>query len=80
MSGGAGVHMPAEGKPGPGGPGGPGSPGGGPGGPPTTGVPTGRLSDPEEIAGMAVYLLSELSENTTGQVVVIDGGSTAVGY
>ncbi len=42
--------------------------------------PTGRLSDPEEIAGMAAYLLSEYSENTTGQVIVIDGGSTAVGY
>ena len=77
MSGGAGVHLPSEGKPGPGGPG---SPAGGPGGPPTTGVPTGRLSDPEEIAGMATYLLSEWSENTTGQVIVIDGGSTAVGY
>lgn len=77
MSGGAGVHLPSEGKPGPGGPG---SPADGPGGPPTAGVPTGRLSDPEEIAGMALYLLSEWSENTTGQVVVIDGGSTAVGY
>ena len=81
MSGGAGVHLPQEGKPGPGGPGGPEGPGG-PGGPmgPTTGVPTGRLSDPEEIAGMALYLCSEWSENTTGQVIVIDGGSTAVGY
>ena len=29
---------------------------------------------------MAAYLLSEYSENTTGQVIVIDGGSTAVGY
>ena len=47
---------------------------------PTTGVPTGRLSDPEGIAGMALYLCSEWSENTTGQVIVIDGGSTAVGY
>ena len=75
MSGGAGVHP--EGQPGPGGPG---APGGGPGGLPANGVPTGRLSDPEEIAGMAVYLLSHLSENTTGQVIVIDGGSTAVGY
>ena len=67
-----------------GGPGGPkpgdGSPTAGPGGPPTTGVPSGRLSDPEEIAGMAAFLLSELSENTTGQIMVIDGGSTAVGY
>ena len=77
MSGGAGVHIPNPNQPGPGGPG---APGGGPGGGPTTGVPTGRLSDPEEIAGMAAYLLSEWSENTTGQVIVIDGGSTAVGY
>lgn len=74
MSGGAGVHMEPVG-----GPGGPGAPGPGPGGP-AMGVPTGRLSDPEEIAGMAAFLLSEWSENTTGQVVVIDGGSTAVGY
>lgn len=63
-----------------GGPGGPGGPAAGPGGPPTTGVPSGRLSDPEEIAAMAAFLLSEFSENTTGQIVVIDGGSTAVGY
>ncbi len=76
MSNTTGVRLPEEDRGGPGGPGGP----EGPGGPPTEGVPTGRLSDPEEIAGMAVYLLSELSENTTGQVIVIDGGSTAVGY
>lgn len=69
-------------KPGPGGPGPDvtGGPADGPGGPPTTGVPSGRLSDPEEIAGMAAYLLCEYSENTTGQIIVIDGGSTAVGY
>ncbi len=67
-------------KPGPGGPDVTGGPADGPGGPPTTGVPSGRLSDPEEIAGMAAYLLCEYSENTTGQVIVIDGGSTAVGY
>lgn len=74
MSGTAGVHLDP-----PAGPGGPGAPGPGPGGP-TTGVPSGRLSDPEEIAGMAAFLLSDLSENTTGQIIVIDGGSTAVGY
>lgn len=79
MSGGAGVHIPNPGQSGPGGPGGPDGPGGGPGGP-VTGVPSGRLSDPEEIAGMAAFLLSEFSENTTGQIIVIDGGSTAVGY
>lgn len=77
MAGGAGVHL--GDRPGPGAPGGPG-PADGPGGPPTTGVPSGRLSDPDEIAGMAAYLLCEYSENTTGQVIVIDGGSTAVGY
>lgn len=71
MSSGAGVHLPDPNQHGPG----PGAPGG-----IVTGVPTGRLSDPEEIAGMAVYLLSEWSENTTGQVFVIDGGSSAVGY
>ena len=71
MSGGKGVV--AEGKPGPG-------PADGPGGPPLTGVPSGRLSDPEEIAAMAAFLLCEFSENTTGQVMVIDGGATAAGY
>lgn len=84
MAGGAGVHLPESGKPGPGAPGGPkpgdGSPADGPGAPPTTGVPSGRLSDPEEIAGAAAFLLSDYSGNTTGQVIVIDGGSTAVGY
>ena len=77
------VSAPAGGPGGPGGPGAPGGTGGpadGPGGPPTTGVPSGRLSDPEEIAAMAAFLLSEFSENTTGQIMVIDGGSTAVGY
>lgn len=89
MSMGVGVaSVPAGGPGGPGGgpgapgggPGGPGGPGGGPGGPPTTGVPSGRLSDPDEIAGMCLYLLSDLSANTTGQVIVIDGGSSVVGY
>ncbi len=77
MSMGRGVQMAPAGGPGPGGTGGPAD---GPGGPPTTGIPTARLSDPEEIAGMAAYLLCEYSENTTGQIIVIDGGSTAVGY
>lgn len=72
LSGNAGVHLPDPNQPG--GPGGPGGPDA------ITGVPTGRLSDPEEIAGMAAYLLSEWSENTTGQIMVIDGGSSAVGY
>ena len=73
MSQSAGVHLPDPNHPGDG------APGPGPGGP-VVGVPSGRLSDPEEIASMAAFLLSEYSENTTGQVIVIDGGSTAVGY
>jgi NAD(P)-dependent dehydrogenase (short-subunit alcohol dehydrogenase family) len=73
--------MPTGGPGGPGGPGGnaPGAPGPGPGGP-TTGVPSGRLSDPDEIAGLCAYLLCDLSANTTGQIMVVDGGSSVVGY
>jgi len=36
--------------------------------------PMGRLGDPEEIAALAVYLGSDESSFTTGQVHVIDGG------
>jgi len=56
----------------------------GPGGtPPPAGnyVPTGRvMNTPEEIAAAAAFLCSDLSGNTTGQVLVIDGGASAVGY
>jgi NAD(P)-dependent dehydrogenase (short-subunit alcohol dehydrogenase family) len=37
----------------------------------------GRHSQPDEIAGAAVYLLSHASSYTTGHVLVIDGGMTA---
>lgn len=44
-------------------------------------VPSGRvLNTPEEIAAAAAFLCSGLSGNTTGQVLVIDGGASAVGY
>ncbi len=44
-------------------------------------VPTGRvMNTPYEIASAAVFLCSELSGNTTGQVMVIDGGASIVGY
>ena len=44
-------------------------------------VPTGRvMNTPEEIAAAAAFLCSELSGNTTGQVLVIDGGASIVGY
>lgn len=57
----------------------PGGPGDGDG-PSMDPVPTRRLSSVEEIAGMALFLLCGLSANTTGQVMVIDGGSSVVGY
>jgi len=44
-------------------------------------VPTGRvMNTPEEIAAAAAFLCSDLSGNTTGQVLVIDGGASIVGY
>ncbi len=57
----------------------PGGPGDGDG-PSMDPVPTRRLSSVEEIAAMAEFLLSDLSANTTGQIMVIDGGSSVVGY
>lgn len=38
------------------------------------GVATGRFSEPEEIASMAVFLASEHAANVTGSDYVIDGG------
>jgi len=38
--------------------------------------PMGRLGRPEEIAALAVYLASEESSFTTGQIHIIDGGWT----
>ncbi len=39
-------------------------------------TPAGRIGEPEDIAGIALYLASPASAYTTGQVFVIDGGST----
>lgn len=56
----------------------------GPGGnppPATNHVPTGRvMNTPYEIAQAAAFLCSDFSGNTTGQVLVIDGGASIVGY
>jgi NAD(P)-dependent dehydrogenase (short-subunit alcohol dehydrogenase family) len=38
------------------------------------GIPTGRLTTPEEVAALVTFLASPQSGNTTGSNVVIDGG------
>jgi dehydrogenase/reductase SDR family protein 4 len=43
-----------------------------------TTTPLGRIGQPAEIAGLALYLASEESSFVTGQVMVADGGMTAV--
>jgi len=42
----------------------------------TAGDPLRRIGEPEEIAGIAVYLAAQAGSFTTGQNFVIDGGST----
>ncbi|NJC33151.1 NAD(P)-dependent dehydrogenase (short-subunit alcohol dehydrogenase family) [Sphingomonas jejuensis] len=38
--------------------------------------PMGRIGEPEEIAGAAVFLASKAGSYVTGQAIVVDGGST----
>lgn len=40
-------------------------------------IPLGRLGTPEDLIGMAIYLLSPASDFCTGQVIYVDGGYTA---
>ncbi len=40
-------------------------------------VPLGRVGTPRDVAGLVVYLCSEAADWMTGQVIYIDGGSTA---
>jgi 3-oxoacyl-[acyl-carrier protein] reductase len=41
-------------------------------------IPMKRLGSPEDITGAAIYLASDASKYVTGQVIVVDGGLTAL--
>lgn len=41
-------------------------------------IPLGRIGQPEDLKGIAVYLASEASPYTTGEIVLVDGGLNAV--
>jgi gluconate 5-dehydrogenase/7-alpha-hydroxysteroid dehydrogenase len=42
--------------------------------------PLGRVGSPDEIVGAALYLASNASSYVSGQVIVVDGGRTAVAH
>lgn len=44
----------------------------------TNRLPAGRLGDPRELAGMVVHLASDQAGYTTGALIPVDGGRTAV--
>jgi NAD(P)-dependent dehydrogenase (short-subunit alcohol dehydrogenase family) len=41
--------------------------------------PLGRIGEPQDIAGAAVFLASRAGDFMTGQTLVIDGGTTVMG-
>jgi NAD(P)-dependent dehydrogenase (short-subunit alcohol dehydrogenase family) len=43
----------------------------------TANSPMGRPAQPEEIAGMVLYLASQLASYVNGGVYLVDGGQTA---
>ena len=42
-----------------------------------TGIPLGRLAEPEEMAQVALFLLSDRASYVNGQALVVDGGQSA---
>jgi NAD(P)-dependent dehydrogenase (short-subunit alcohol dehydrogenase family) len=42
------------------------------------GLPAGRLGEPDEITGMVVHLAGDRAGYTTGSIIAVDGGRTAV--
>jgi NAD(P)-dependent dehydrogenase (short-subunit alcohol dehydrogenase family) len=42
------------------------------------GIPSGRLGQPNDIMGLAVFLASDSSEWITGAVIAMDGGNMAM--
>ena len=41
-------------------------------------VPAGRWGEPDELAGAVVFLASPASDFVNGQILVVDGGLSAV--